>query len=76
MILWDGACHVHEEFSLEGILELRRRHPGAQIVAHPSGKIRTAAGARNARRPGSGDEIRMGIEFFAARAWPRCTPDR
>ena len=35
MILWDGACHVHEEFSLEGILELRRRHPGAQIVAHP-----------------------------------------
>ncbi len=35
MILWDGACHVHEEFSLEGILSLRRRFPQAKILAHP-----------------------------------------
>lgn len=33
--LWDGACHVHEEFSLERILELKAEHPSAQIVAHP-----------------------------------------
>ena len=35
MILWDGACHVHEEFSLEGILELKRLHPDAKVLAHP-----------------------------------------
>ena len=29
------ACHVHEEFSLEKILELKRQHPAAQVVVHP-----------------------------------------
>lgn len=38
MILWDGACHVHEEFSLEGILALRKSHPEAPILAHPECK--------------------------------------
>ena len=33
MVIWDGACHVHEEFSLEKILELK--HPAAQVVVHP-----------------------------------------
>ncbi|MCP4310082.1 MAG: quinolinate synthase NadA [Bacteroidetes bacterium] len=35
MVIWDGACHVHEEFSLERILELKKEHPDAQIIAHP-----------------------------------------
>lgn len=35
MVLWDGACHVHEEFSLEKLLQLKREHPAAQVVAHP-----------------------------------------
>mgnify|MGYP001266360842 CR=1 FL=1 len=35
MILWDGACHVHEEFSLERIMELKKQHPDAKIIAHP-----------------------------------------
>jgi quinolinate synthase len=35
MVLWDGACHVHEEFSLERILELKEENPEAQIIAHP-----------------------------------------
>ena len=35
MVLWDGACHVHEEFSLEKILALKRLHPAAKVVAHP-----------------------------------------
>lgn len=35
IILWDGACHVHEGFSLEGILRLKGEHPGAKIVVHP-----------------------------------------
>ena len=35
MLIWDGACHVHEEFSLERILELKKENPDAQIIAHP-----------------------------------------
>lgn len=35
MILWDGACHVHEEFSLDRILELKEENPDAKIIAHP-----------------------------------------
>lgn len=35
MIVWDGACHVHEEFSLERILDLKREYPTAKILAHP-----------------------------------------
>lgn len=35
MLVWDGACHVHEEFSLERILELKEENPEAKIIAHP-----------------------------------------
>ena len=35
MVLWDGACHVHEEFSLEKILQLKAEHPAAKVVVHP-----------------------------------------
>ena len=35
MLLWDGACHVHEQFSLEKIIELKQKHPEALLLAHP-----------------------------------------
>lgn len=35
MLLWDGACHVHEQFSLEKISELRKQYPGAKVLVHP-----------------------------------------
>jgi len=35
MLLWDGACHVHEQFSLERIVKLKVENPGAKIIAHP-----------------------------------------
>lgn len=38
IILWNGACHVHEEFSLEKIVELKRQNPAAKIVVHPECK--------------------------------------
>ena len=38
IVLWDGACHVHEKFSLEKILELKREHPDAKVLAHPECK--------------------------------------
>lgn len=38
MLLWNGACHVHEQFSLEKIINLKKEHPGAMILAHPECK--------------------------------------
>lgn len=38
MLLWDGACHVHEQFSVEKIVELKRQHPDAIVLAHPECK--------------------------------------
>lgn len=35
MIVWNGACHVHERFSVEKIVELKRAHPEAKLIAHP-----------------------------------------
>ncbi len=35
MVLWDGACMVHEKYSLEKILKLKEENPGASIIAHP-----------------------------------------
>lgn len=38
MLLWDGACHVHEQFSLEAIIRLKKEHPGARLLVHPECK--------------------------------------
>lgn len=38
MLLWDGACHVHEQFSLEKILALKQQYPGAEVITHPECK--------------------------------------
>ncbi len=35
MVLWDGACMVHEIFSLEKIVKLKAQHPNAEVIAHP-----------------------------------------
>lgn len=35
MVLWNGACQVHELFSLEKITKLKMRHPEAKVIAHP-----------------------------------------
>jgi len=38
MVLWDGACHVHEQFSLEKIVALKKEFPDAEVIAHPECK--------------------------------------
>ncbi len=35
IVVWNGTCHVHEEFSLEAILNLKRINPEAKIIVHP-----------------------------------------
>ena len=35
MLLWDGACHVHEKFSVAAVADLKREHPEAKVLVHP-----------------------------------------
>ncbi len=35
MILWDGACSVHELFSVETVMAAKEEHPGALVISHP-----------------------------------------
>lgn len=39
IVVWNGACHVHEEFSLEGILKLKQENPEAKVIVHPECKL-------------------------------------
>lgn len=38
MLLWNGACHVHEQFSVEKLVELKKQYQGAKVLAHPECK--------------------------------------
>ncbi len=38
MLLWDGACHVHSQFSIEGIVDLKKQYPQALVLVHPECK--------------------------------------
>jgi quinolinate synthase len=38
MLLWNGACHVHSRFSLEALLELKKKYPSVKVLAHPECK--------------------------------------
>ena len=35
IVVWNGTCHVHEDFSLEAILKLKSENPGSKIIVHP-----------------------------------------
>lgn len=34
MLLWQGGCHVHQRFSVDGIMKLKQQHPDAVVMAH------------------------------------------
>ncbi len=38
MLLWNGGCHVHERFSVDEIVKLKKLHPNAKVLAHPECK--------------------------------------
>ncbi len=38
MLLWNGGCHVHERFSVDEIVKLKKENPGAVVLAHPECK--------------------------------------
>jgi len=35
IVIWNGTCHVHEEFSLEAIIRLKKENPDAKVIVHP-----------------------------------------
>ena len=35
MVLWNGACHVHEQFSVEKLVALKKIYPNAKVLVHP-----------------------------------------
>jgi quinolinate synthase len=38
MLVWDGACHVHEQFSIQKLIDLKEEYPDAKVLAHPECK--------------------------------------
>lgn len=38
MLLWNGACHVHEQFSVNKLVEIKKQYPNAKVLAHPECK--------------------------------------
>ena len=85
MVLWDGACHVHERFSVEKLVELRRQHPGAKVLVHPECKgavVRladvvgsTAALLKYARESGASSRSKSSTTRCATSSPPsRCLP--
>lgn len=83
MLLWNGACHVHDRFSIEKITEMKRLHPDAKILVHPecrrplqliADKVgSTAALLKFAREDEAGEYIvvtESGILFEMRRACP------
>lgn len=38
MILWNGACHVHDQLQAEQVISLKREHPESKVIAHPECK--------------------------------------
>ncbi|MFM7533983.1 MAG: quinolinate synthase NadA [Rubrivivax sp.] len=45
MVLWDGACIVHDEFKADELAALRREHPGARVLVHPESPASVVAQA-------------------------------
>lgn len=35
MTLWNGACHVHQQFTRDQVLDMKAKHPAAEVVCHP-----------------------------------------
>ncbi len=38
MLLWNGACHVHEQFSIDKLIQLKEKYPKSKVIAHPECK--------------------------------------
>ena len=85
MVLWDGACHVHEKFSLEKIMELKQQHPQAKILVHPeckkplqmiADKVGSTAVLLDLARTDSAEEFIVATESGILFEMQRSCPDK
>jgi len=85
MLLWDGACLVHEAFSMEKILSLHKQYPQAQFIAHPESKtevlniasyIGSTAGMLNYVKQDSGTEYIVATEAGILHEMQRMVPEK
>lgn len=86
MLLWPGACHVHDRFSIQKIQQIKEEHPGAKILVHPecrrplqliADKVGSTAALLDFARTDSASEYivvtESGILFEMRRACPEKT---
>ncbi len=85
MLLWNGGCHVHGRFSLEGILQLKAEHPGAKVLVHPecpaaiqavADKIGSTAGLLNFSKQDSANEYIVATESGILHKMTEACPDK
>lgn len=85
MKLWNGACHVHEKFSVEKIAELKRQHPGAKVLVHPecrpqvvllADKVGSTAALLDYARTSGADEFIVATESGILHEMQRHCPDK
>ncbi len=85
MLIWNGACHVHEEFSLEAILDLKKENPNAKIISHPecikpiqlvSDFVGSTAGLLNFTKTDDGNEYIVATESGILHQMRKQNPDK
>ncbi|MCP4124608.1 MAG: quinolinate synthase NadA [Bacteroidetes bacterium] len=85
MILWDGACMVHEIFSLEKITMLMEKHPNAKFIAHPECEepileiaefIGSTTGLLNFTRKSEATEFIVATEAGILHKMQQASPDK
>ncbi len=85
MLLWNGGCHVHGRFSLEGILQLKKEHPAAKVLVHPecpaaiqavADKIGSTAGLLNFSKQDSANEYIVATESGILHKMTEACPDK
>ncbi len=85
MVLWDGACMVHEIFSLEKITKLKARNPNAKIIAHPECEqpvldvadfIGSTTGLLNYTKTSKGKEFIVATETGILHQMIKASPDK
>jgi quinolinate synthase len=85
MLLWNGGCHVHGRFSLEGILQLKKAHPKAKVLVHPecpaaiqavADKIGSTAGLLNFSKQDDASEYIVVTESGILHKMTEACPDK
>lgn len=85
MVLWDGACVVHEAFSIDKLLQLHQEFPEAQIVAHPESEthllkvahyVGSTTGMINYVKQASNDQFIVATEAGILHAMQREVPGK